>query len=334
MTEIENKAIRDLITKQKAAGLQSVTDGETRRAWWHFDFMENLLGAEGFEAEQGMQFKGVITKPHNVRIAGQLAYNPKHPHFDQFKFLFDEVGDDGFSVAKMTIPSPNMFMRPNLRINDVYGQDVERYVADLGLAYQKTIRHFYDLGCRSIQLDDVFWAYLVDQDAQARERDLGMDPQRLGELCVETINLALADKPDDLVTGMHICRGNFSSTWHYQGGYDFIEKFIFKGIKEIDRYYLEYDDERSGGFEPLAELQGSNSEVVLGLVTSKTEELENPANIIARIQEASQYLPLSQLALSPQCGFSSTEEGNKVEYEAQWRKIQLIQDICKQVWGS
>lgn len=334
LTEIENQSIRDLIAKQKAAGLQSVTDGETRRAWWHFDFMENLLGAEGFEAEQGIQFKGVMTKPHNVRIVDRVAYNPNHPHFDHFQFLYNEVGDDGFSIAKMTIPSPNMFMRPNLRVNEVYGNDIERYVEDLGLAYQKSIRRFYELGCRSIQLDDVFWAYLVDKDAQERERQLGMDVQRLAQYCVDTINIALDNKPNDLVVGMHICRGNFSSTWHYQGGYDFIESFIFKGLKEIDRYYLEYDDERSGGFEPLRELQGSNSEVVLGLVTSKTEELENPTNIIRRIEEAAQYLPLEQLALSPQCGFSSTEEGNRVAYDAQWRKLALIQDICRQVWGK
>ena len=334
LRKIEDEAIIALVAKQKEAGIQSITDGELRRAWWHFDFMENLLGAEGYEAEQGMAFKGVTTKPHNVRINGKVAYNPDHPHFADFAFLQSQVGDDGYHVAKMTIPSPNMMMRPNIRVNDIYGDDIEQYVQDLGIAYQKTIAHFYELGCRYIQLDDVFWAYLIDPEVRRQEQARGTDLDQLAQYCVDTINIALENKPDDLVVGMHICRGNFSSTWHYQGGYDTIDDFIFKGLKQIDRYFLEYDDSRSGGFEPLASLAGTNSEVVLGLVTSKTEELENPEAIKRRIEEASQYLPLSQLALSPQCGFSSTEEGNRVPYDAQWRKMALIKDIVADVWGD
>lgn len=329
---IEDKAIIELVAQQKAAGIQSITDGELRRAWWHFDFMENLTGAESFDAESGIPFKGITTKPHNVRLKGKIAFNPEHPHFKDFAFLKDVVGDDGYSVAKMTIPSPNMMMRPHIRNNEFYGTDIEQYVQDLGIAYKKSIARFYELGCRYIQLDDVFWAYLIDPASRDAERAIGTDLDQLAEWCVKTINIALEDKPDDLVVGMHICRGNFSSAWHYQGGYDVIDNFIFKGLKNIDRYFLEYDDDRSGGFEPLQLLKGTNSEVVLGLVTSKTEELENPTAIKNRILEASQFLPLEQLALSPQCGFSSTEEGNRVPYDAQWRKLELIQAIVNDVW--
>lgn len=331
---IEDAAIIKLVAQQKEAGLQSITDGELRRAWWHYDFMENLTGAEAYDAEQGLAFKGITTKPHNVRLKGKIAYNPDHPHFKDFEFLHKVVGDDGYSVAKMTIPSPNMMMRPNIRLNAFYGDNIDQYVKDLGIAYQKSIARFYELGCRYIQLDDVFWAYLIDPEVRKQEEALGTDLDKLAQQCVNTINIALANKPDDLVVGMHICRGNFSSAWHYQGGYETIDNFIFKGLTEIDRYFLEYDDSRSGGFEPLKALQGSNSEVVLGLVTSKTEELENPEAIKRRIIEASQYLPLEQLALSPQCGFSSTEEGNRVPYDAQWRKLKLVKEIVEDVWAE
>lgn len=329
---IEDQEIIKLVAEQKKVGIQAITDGELRRAWWHFDFMENLVGAEGYEAEQGMAFKGVVTKPHNVRVVGRLDFDEHHPHLADYRFLHEAVGDGGEFVAKMTLPSPNMMMRPNIRNNAYYGDDIEGYVRDLGLAYRKAIKAFYDLGCRYLQLDDVFWAYLCSAEQCEKERALGMDPQRLAQYCVDTLNIALEDKPDDLVIGMHICRGNFSSTWHYEGGYDVIEDFIFKNLVNIDRYFLEYDTERAGGFAPLAKLNGSDAEVVLGLVTSKVGELESKKDILARIHEAAQYLPLSQLALSPQCGFSSTEEGNKVSIQSQWDKLTFIREVAQTVW--
>lgn len=332
LTKIENEEILKIIELQKQNNIQAITDGELRRAWWHYDFMENLVGAEGYDAGEGLKFHGVETKPHWVRVIGKLDFSNDHPHLAHYKFLRDAVGDT--AVTKMTIPSPNMFMRPNIRNNDVYAENIEQFVEDLGQAYKKAIRAFYDLGCRYIQLDDVFWAYLVNEEDRQRERESGMDPDRLAELCTQTINIALEDKPEDLVVGMHICRGNFSSTWHYQGGYSAIEDFIFKHIKNIDRYFLEYDTARAGGFEPLAKLQGSNAEVILGLITSKVEELEDKDAIIARIHEAAKYLPLEQLGLSPQCGFSSTEEGNRVPYDAQWRKLQLVNEIVAEVWAN
>lgn len=330
---LEDKAIIDVIAHQKASGMLAITDGEVRRAWWHFDFMENLGGAEGFEAEQGMHFKGVTTKPHNVRVIDRLHFNANHPHLKDFKFLLDNVGTEGPHTAKMTIPSPNMMMRPIIRNNAVYGNDFDKYVEDVGLAYRDAVKAFYDAGCRYLQLDDVFWAYLVDQKTRDAEAASGMDVDRLAQACTDTLNLALQDKPDDLVIGMHICRGNFSSTWHYQGGYDTVEKFIFKGLKQIDRYFLEYDDERSGSFAPLSHLAGTNAEVILGLITTKTEALEDREAIIKRIHAAAEHLPLNQLALSPQCGFSSTEEGNRIDPQIQWNKLALVKSIADEVWG-
>jgi 5-methyltetrahydropteroyltriglutamate--homocysteine methyltransferase len=333
LREIENAAIITLIQQQKDAGMLAITDGEVRRAWWHFDFMENLGGAEGYEAERGMHFHGVTTKPHNVRVVDRIRFDSKHPHLKDFAFLFDQVGASGCATAKMTIPSPNMMMRPIIRNNAVYGNDFDRYVEDVALAYRDAVKAFYDLGCRYLQIDDVFWAYLVDAKCRAEEAALGMDLDRLAQACTDTLNIALQDKPDDLVIGMHICRGNFSSTWHYQGGYDAIDRFIFKGLKQIDRYFLEYDDARSGTFAPLAQLADTNAEVILGLITTKTEKLEARDNIIARIHEAEQYLPLSQLALSPQCGFSSTEEGNRIDPQIQWNKLHLVKSIADEIWG-
>lgn len=332
---VEDKAIIDLVEKQKNVGLTDITDGETRRAWWHFDFMEHLLGAEGYERGEGIKFKGVTTKPHAVRIVDRIAYNPNHPQFAHFTFLHDLLKGDTVHTAKMTIPSPNMFMIEYIRDNPVYGPaKLDQYVEDIGIAYQKTIKKFYELGCRYIQLDDVFWARLVDKDFVEKETARGVDIDRLGQACVDTLNIALENKPTDLVTGMHICRGNFSSTWHYQGSYDSIEQLIFKGLKQIDRYFLEYDDERSGGFAPLEYLADSNSDVVLGLITSKRAELENRDEVIARIHEAAKHFPIERFALSPQCGFSSTEEGNKVAYQAQWDKLALIKSIADEVWGK
>lgn len=332
LTQIENEEILKIIELQKENNIKATTDGELRRAWWHYDFMENLIGAEGYEDSVGLKFHGVETKPHNVRIVGKFDFPENHPHLAHYKFLHDAVGTNG--MAKMTIPSPNMMMRPKLRFNNTYGEDIQQYVVDLGLAYRKAVQAFYDLGCRYLQIDDVFWAYLISEEDRAREQAAGVDLDQLADFCVQTLNIALENKPEDLVVGLHICRGNFSSTWHYQGGYESIEDYIFKHLKNIDRYFLEYDTERAGGFEPLAKLQGSNAEVVLGLITSKVEELENKQAIIARIHEASQYLPLEQLALSPQCGFSSTEEGNRVPYDAQWRKLQLVNEIVAEVWGE
>jgi 5-methyltetrahydropteroyltriglutamate--homocysteine methyltransferase len=330
---IEDVAIIDLIAKQKEAGILAITDGETRRAWWHFDFMENLGGAEGYEAGEGIPFKGITTKPHNVRVVDRVHFNANHPHLEDFKFLLKHVGTEGPHTAKMTIPSPNMMMRPIIRNNPVYGDKFDQFVEDVGLAYRDAVKAFYDAGCRYLQLDDVFWAYLVDEKYRADEKALGMDIERLSQACTDTLNLALQDKPDDLVIGMHICRGNFSSAWHYQGGYDTIEKFIFKGLKQVDRYFLEYDDERSGTFAPLAHLADTNAEVVLGLITSKTAELEDRNTIIKRIREAELSLPLNQLALSPQCGFSSTEEGNRIDEQVQWNKLKLVKSIADEVWG-
>ncbi|WP_343597421.1 5-methyltetrahydropteroyltriglutamate--homocysteine S-methyltransferase [Acinetobacter sp.] len=335
LTQIENEEILKLVEQQKQHGVHAITDGELRRAWWHFDFMENLVGVEGFDQQEGYKFNGVETKPHQVRIVGKIDFDETHPHLEHFKFLKVAVGDDPRYTAKMTIPSPNMFMQRKIRCaNEIYANDLQGYAEDLGNAYKKAIRAFYEAGCRYLQIDDVYWAFLVSQQRAEEEKQFGVSTQSLAEACVKTLNIALQDKPEDLVIGMHICRGNFVSTWIYDGSYDSIEDYIFQKLDNIDRYFLEYDNERSGGFAPLAKLKGRNAEVVLGLITSKVEALEDKQEIVQRIREAAQYLPLQQLALSPQCGFSSTEEGNKVAYDAQWKKLELINEIVAEVWGQ
>lgn len=326
---IEDEEIRRIVEGQKKTGILAITDGELRRAWWHLDFMENLTGVEGFDAETGYKFHGVETKPHNVRITGKIDFNTKHPFLNHFKFLKGVVGDAGPFVAKQTIPSPNMFMHLNVRDNPVYSS-LDAYCDDLARTYQKTIKAFYDIGCRYLQLDDVFWAYLSDPKSHEKERAAGNDPQKIIDRCAKTLNMALEGKPRDMAVTMHVCRGNFASTWIYQGGYDAVSKAL--GSVRVDGFFLEFDDERSGGFEPLKYCD--TQQVVLGLITSKTAQLESPDAIKKRIEAASRYVPLERLALSPQCGFASTEEGNKLTEDEQWAKLKLVVDIAKDVWGK
>lgn len=329
LTAIEDDEIRHLVAQQKAAGIRMITDGELRRSWWHFDFMEQLLGAEGYSSEQGYQFHGVETKARNIRIVDKIRFNPTHPFLEHFKFLQETVGDNSAFIAKQTIPSPNMFLHRAIRDNAVYGS-LDAFCHDLGQTYRAAIQAFYAAGCRYLQLDDVFWAYLADNTSMAQEWANGVDPRTLIALCTRTLNDALADRPADLCVTMHVCRGNFSSTWIYQGGYDVIAEAL--GQVNVDALFLEYDDERSGGFAPLKHIRQQH--VVLGLITSKHGTLENVDSMIGRIHEAAAYIPLHQLALSPQCGFASTEEGNHLTETEQWAKLQHVVGIAEQVWGS
>ncbi|WP_115717836.1 5-methyltetrahydropteroyltriglutamate--homocysteine S-methyltransferase [Gallaecimonas mangrovi] len=327
LTAIEDAEIKKLVDAQIAAGVQAVTDGELRRAWWHFDFLENLEGVEGYDADKGYSFKGVETKAHQVRVTGKIDFNAEHPHLAHFQFLKDVVADR--AVAKMTIPSPNMLMHLNIRQNPHY-DSLQQYSTDLGQAYKKAIAAFYQAGCRYLQIDDVFWAYLADINAEAKEKEAGYDLAEVIASCARTLNIALEDKPADMNISMHVCRGNFKSTWIYQGGYDAIAKAL--GQVKVDALFLEYDDDRSGSFAPLQHIQ--DQKVVLGIVTSKVADLEDQAALKARIEEAAQYLPLEQLALSPQCGFSSTEEGNAITEADQWAKLKLINETARSVWAD
>ncbi|MBZ6388055.1 MULTISPECIES: cobalamin-independent methionine synthase II family protein [Pantoea] len=329
LTRVEDEAIRDVVSKQIANGLQVVTDGEFRRAWWHFDFFGGLEGVELFEAEQGIQFNGVQTKAHGVRVVGKLGFRD-HPMLQHFRFLQSIAGN---AVPKMTIPSPSVlhFRGGRKVIDETVYPDLADYFDDLAETYKTAIKAFYDAGCRYLQLDDTVWAYLCSEDQKRQIRERGDDPEQLAHTYARVLNKALEGKPADLTVGLHVCRGNFRSTWISEGGYEPVAEILFGGVN-IDAFFLEYDNERSGGFEPLRFIKPGHQKVVLGLVTTKNGELEDPAQVKARLQEAAKFVSLDQICLSPQCGFASTEEGNSLSEEQQWAKIRLVVDIAGQVW--
>ncbi|MBF1251318.1 MAG: 5-methyltetrahydropteroyltriglutamate--homocysteine S-methyltransferase [Haemophilus parainfluenzae] len=321
LTEVEDQEIAKLVQAQLDAGIQVITDGEYRRAFWHIDFLEHLNGIEGYHPEHGYKFNGVETKPYNTRCCGKVSWNPNHPFIEHFKKLKDIVGDRG--VVKYTIPSPNQLMYPIQWDTGVYATRAE-FAKDVQQAYKDAIKAFYDAGCRYLQFDDVYWGSLCNNHLKPEfEADKAQ--------ALENIQVVLAAKPADMVITTHVCRGNFRSTWFSAGGYEPIAETLF-GHCNVDGFFLEYDSDRAGDFKPLRFIK--NQQVVLGLVTSKSGELENRDEIIARIKEAAQYVDINQLCLSPQCGFASTEEGNILTEEQQWKKLEFIRDIVEEVWGK
>jgi 5-methyltetrahydropteroyltriglutamate--homocysteine methyltransferase len=328
---IENDEIRKVVAKQEAIGLQAVTDGEFRRAWWHFDFFEQLGGVDGYDAEQGIQFQGRQTKSRGIKVTGKLSFD-QHPMLEDFAFLASVTKS---STPKMTIPSPSVlhFRGGRKNISESIYPDLDEFFTDLATTYKTAIKAFYEAGYRYLQLDDTVWAYLCSENEKAAARARGDDPERLAEIYSSVLNQALADRPDDLRVGLHVCRGNFRSTWISEGGYEPVAEILF-GNTDIDAFFLEYDTERAGGFEPLRYLPKGKRQAVLGLVTTKSGELESSDALKRRIEEASQYAELDQLCLSPQCGFASTEEGNLLTEEEQWAKLQRVVDVAREVWGD
>ena len=328
LRQIEDEEIRKIVDKQKEVGLKAVTDGEFRRSWWHFDFLENLDGVIGYEADSGIQFHQVQTRNHAIKVVGKLGFS-NHPMLEHFRYLQSVSGDH---VAKMTIPSPSMLHFRGEFEKGVY-EDKEEFFHDLAQAYKQAIRAFYDLGCRYLQLDDTSWAYFCSEEQKEMLRAKGHDPAQMMEYYRRTINEAIEGRPQDMRITMHICRGNFRSTWISSGGYEPVAETIFGGLN-IDGFFLEYDSERAGGFEPLRFVQRKDLHIVLGLITSKFGELENRDEVKRRIDEASKFVPLEQLCLSPQCGFASTEEGNLLTEEQQWAKLRHVVEIAEDVWGK
>jgi len=329
LRRVEDAEIRQVVEQQRESGLEVVTDGEFRRAWWHFDFFDGLDGVERYEAEQGIQFNGVQTKARGVKVTGKLGFST-HPMLDDFRFLQSISGD---AVAKMTIPSPSVLhFRGGRKVIDaqVY-PDLKDYFDDLAQTYKDAINAFYTAGCRYLQLDDTVWAYLCSEDQRQQIRERGDSPEELAQTYARVLNKALEDKPEDLIVGLHVCRGNFRSTWISEGGYEPVAEILFGGVN-VDAFFLEYDNERSGGFEPLRFIRPGHQQVVLGLITTKTGELEDAAAVERRIREAAQFVSLEQLCLSPQCGFASTEEGNSLTEAQQWAKLRLVVDIANRVW--
>ncbi len=326
---VEDREIRGILAKQAEVGLQSATDGEFRRAWWHFDFLANLTGCKLVQLDHGIAFHGVQTKAETVNVVGKVGWPENHPMIEHFKFLKANTK----LVPKMTIPSPSVlhFRSGYNSLKSVY-PDIDQFFDDTAKAYKQAIAAFYAAGCRYLQLDDTVWAYLCDPKQLEQARERGDDVDRLQERYARTINAALAGRPDDLTVTMHICRGNFRSTWISSGGYEPVAETVF-GSLDIDGYFLEYDTDRAGGFEPLRFLPKGKKQVVLGLITSKSGTLENKDDVKRRIDEAAKFAGLEQFCLSPQCGFASTEEGNVLTEDAQWAKLREIVEISHEVWG-
>jgi 5-methyltetrahydropteroyltriglutamate--homocysteine methyltransferase len=327
LRHIEDEEITTLIGKQEAIGLEAVTDGEFRRSWWHYDFFQHLVGVEMRPVQQGIQFAGVQTRAEAPHVVGKIDF-AGHPFVEHFKFVQGRTT----RMPKFTIPSPSMLHYRGGRqlIDGVAYPDLEQFYADLAAAYCKGIQALYDAGCRYLQLDDVSFAYLCDPAQRRMLAKRGDDPARQPQIYADMINHAIADRPSDLTITMHLCRGNFRSTFVASGGYEPVADLLFNGIA-ADGYFMEWDSDRAGGFEPLRFLPKDKS-VVLGLVTSKSGTLEDKEAVLARIKDAAQFAPLEQLCLSPQCGFASTEEGNTLAEDEQWAKLRLIEDIAGEVW--
>jgi 5-methyltetrahydropteroyltriglutamate--homocysteine methyltransferase len=326
---VEDREITSLIAKQEAAGLQSITDGEYRRSWWHLDFLWGLDGVERVELKQGAAFAGMNTRAEGTRISGKIGFS-SHPMIEHFKFLAARTK----RTPKITIPAPSaIYGRPvELPIDRTIYPTNNKLFEDLGQAYRKAVRAFADAGCRYLQLDEVFIAMLCDDKYRQQMRDRGDDPDKLGALYGDLINTAMSDIPADMTITMHLCRGNYRSTWQGQGGYEKVQEVLFNRIN-VHGYFMEYDSERAGGFEPLR-LLPKGKKVVLGLVTTKTGALEAKDAIRRRIEEAAKFTSLDQLCLSPQCGFASTEEGNALAEDEQWAKLRMIGEVAREVWGN
>ncbi|HEX2509162.1 MAG TPA: 5-methyltetrahydropteroyltriglutamate--homocysteine S-methyltransferase [Microvirga sp.] len=325
---VEDREIRAVINRQEEIGLQAVTDGEFRRAYWHFDFLEHLDGVTSVEADSGMHFKGGIGITKALRITGKVGFSG-HPMIDHFRF----VKDNTTRVAKMTIPGPSMLHYRGGRkmMNMGAYPEMDAFYADVGAAYKTAVKAFYEAGCRYLQLDDISFAYLCDPEQREMLRQRGDDPERQPDIYAGMVRQALRDKPSDLTVTMHLCRGNFRSTFIASGGYEPVAELLFNAMP-VDGYFMEWDTDRAGGFEPLRFLPAGKT-VVLGLVTSKTGTLEKKDDIKRRIDEAAKFADLDQLCLSPQCGFASTEEGNILAEDEQWAKLRMIVEVAEEVWG-
>jgi 5-methyltetrahydropteroyltriglutamate--homocysteine methyltransferase len=333
LRKIEDMEIEKVVHRQASTGLRLATDGEFRRSWWHFDFLSKLTGCELFHPDEGIQFAGVQTRHEAVRVIGKLDFPDNHPMLAHFGFLKKQC-EIAHVTPKMTIPSPSVlhFRGGRKSISKEVYPDLDPFFQDLAKTYRKAVKAFYDAGCRYLQLDDTVWAYLCSQDELAKLRARGEASDDLQEIYARVINYAIAERPSDMTITTHVCRGNFRSTWISSGGYEPVAETLLAGTN-YDGYFLEYDSERAGGFEPLRYLPKGDKVVVVGVITSKSGQLEKKDDIKRRLDEASKYAPFDQLALSPQCGFASTEEGNILTEEEQWAKLRLAVEVAQEVWG-
>ena len=325
---VEDAEIKKLVAKQESIGLQAVTDGEFRRSWWHYDFLAKLDGVELVSVAHGLQFKGTETKAEGLHVHGKLGFS-SHPMIEHFKFLKSVAK----AVPKMTIPSPTAlhFRGGRQAIEKSVYPTMEPFFDDLGKAYTKAVRAFGEAGCTYLQLDEVFVAYLCDDNQRQMLSDRGDDPDKLLYIYRDLVNAACAGRTPGMTISMHLCRGNFRSTWMAQGGYERVADILLNQMN-VDAYFMEYDTDRAGGFEPLRFLP-KNKHVVLGVMTSKTGALESKDQLKRRIEQAAKFSDIDQLCISPQCGFASTEEGNLLAEDEQWAKLSRCVEVAREVWG-
>lgn len=329
---VVDKAVTEVVAKQKELGFHIITDGEFRRTYWHLDFMWGFEGVGHEQTGAGVQFNAEMAVLEDTYLTGKVKAKA-HPFVEGFKFL--KQFEDENTVAKYTIPAPaqtyqQMIVPQNIDRTRKFYKNDEKLIQDIGKAYQEVITQFYEAGCRNLQLDDCTWGAIVGDAAKLRYRALGVDMEEVKAQLLKVNNLALEGKPEDMIITSHICRGNYHSTFFTSGPYDSVADYVF-AQENVDALLLEYDDERSGGFAPLAKVS-PDKKVVLGLITTKKPELEDKEKVIARIHQAAKYIPLDRLCLSPQCGFASCEIGNKLTEEEQWKKLALVKEIAEEVW--
>lgn len=328
----EDEAISDAVGLQEGVGLQTVTDGEYRRSFWHYDFMAALNGLELVErAEAGVQFHGVQMRPLFPTITERLSFPEDHPMLAHFRYLKSVTN----VTPKISIPGPSAchFRTAVEDIAPTEYQDPDRLFEDLANTYKAAVQAFYDAGCRYLQMDDIFFAYLCDPNQRAAKAALGQDPDWLIQRYADTINRAIIDRPQDMIIAMHLCRGNFKSTWAADGAYDPAADAVFNQT-DVDVYFMEYDSERAGGLEPLRLLPSGRKRVLPGFITTKTPALEDMDDLKRRFDEASQFADIDQLGIAPQCGFASTEEGNALTQDDQKRKLELVVRVAEEIWGG
>ena len=328
---VEDASIIDQIKMQEEVGLKAVTDGEQRRSFWHYDFMGMLTGFDLEERDEGVQFAGVKLRPIFPTITGKLDFPDDHPMLDHFKFVRDHTS----VVPKISIPGPSCchFRTAPADIHPTEYKDPDALFADIAATYKKAVQAFYDAGCRYLQMDDIFFAYLCDRKHRAAKQAEGQDPDWLIDRYAWMMHEAIKDRPADMLIGMHMCRGNFKSTHAAEGAYDPAADAVFNKTG-VDIFFMEYDTERAGGLEPLRLLPKGKQRVLPGFITTKTGDLETIDELRAKFDEASKYADLDQLGIAPQCGFASTEEGNAITQDDQCRKLELVVKTAQAIWGG
>lgn len=335
LKKVEDEAITELVSKIKELSYHVITDGEFRRATWHLDFMWGFDGIGHTPTKTGLPFHGEAAMVDDTYIVGKIGLTGEHPFVDHFRFV--KALEDENTVAKQTIPSPAQFLAQftmpfNRGCTEKHYPNEQELVNDIVAAYGKVIDDLYAAGCRNLQLDDCTWGMFADKIGHTLYGTTREGIVEFQKAHKDINNKVIANAPKDMIINTHVCRGNFHSTYASEGAYDSVADILF-GEEDVNAYFLEFDDERSGGFAPLAKVSGEKK-VVLGLITTKSPVLEDKQLVIDRIHDAAKYIPLERLYLSPQCGFASCEIGNKLTEEEQWAKLRLVKEVAEEVWGK